>query len=212
MCFSHHHSKLQIYSVDFSQDGTFFVTAGEATLQLWRHGINVDSTSATNDTKTIQPVNGVFKRLKSPTCFVDVACGIGSASKKIYALAADGNMCLFDEKLTLDSWTFMHAKRGHAISLLGDKVFVAGADATVRTFNSDSLTYCGSFPALPGLGFDSAPDVQKFDVLCIRAVSNSKVSISCKCIGRCEHARVSTRNIYTDLNYQSLLVRSIYKP
>ena len=122
------------------------------------------------------PVNGIYSKLKSPTCFVDVACGVDSTSKKVFALTADGNLCSFDEEnLTLDSWTFIHAKRGHAISLQGDQIFVAGAEAIVRTFSSASLEYRGSFPALPDLGFDSAPETQKFDTICIRAVSNSKV-------------------------------------
>ena len=197
---------MQIYAVDFSHDGKFFVTAGDDSLQLWRHGIDVNSTSATKETKSMKPLNGVYNKLKSPTCFIDVACGIDSASKKIYALTADGNMCCFDEKLTLDSWTFMHAKRGHAISLAGDKVFVAGAEGIVRTFSSDSLAYCGSFPTLPALGFESAPDAPKFDVLCIRAVSNSKVSI------HCNHICISNCSTDTDLNEQSILLRGICKP
>ncbi|XP_015268347.1 PREDICTED: mitogen-activated protein kinase-binding protein 1, partial [Gekko japonicus] len=143
----------KVAAVSFSEDCSYFVTAGNRHIKFWY--LDDSKTSKVNATVPLLGRSGLLGELRN-NFFTDVACGRGKKADSTFCITSSGLLCEFNEKRLLDKWVELRTTVANCISMSHDYVFCGCADGTVRIFNPSNLHFVTTLPKPHFLGTDIA--------------------------------------------------------
>ncbi|NXT49052.1 MABP1 protein, partial [Pluvianellus socialis] len=154
----------KVTAVSFSEDCSYFVTAGNRHIKFWY--LDDSKTSKVNATVPLLGRSGLLGELRN-NFFADVACGRGKKADSTFCITSSGLLCEFNEKRLLDKWVelrvsftssrlAMFTTVANCISVNHDYIFCGCADGTVRIFNPLNLHFVTTLPKPHFLGTDIA--------------------------------------------------------
>ncbi|XP_021353584.1 mitogen-activated protein kinase-binding protein 1-like isoform X2 [Mizuhopecten yessoensis] len=151
----------KVNAVDFSEDGSMFVTVGNRHVKFWY----LDSSkSRINETVPLQGRSGILGAQKN-NFFCDVVCGKGRMSKSVFSITQSGLLCEFNEKRLLDKWAELRTPSASCLSAGEDHIFVGCANGVVRVFSGRNLHFLVSLPRPHHLGVDVASVLSPSQIL-----------------------------------------------
>ncbi|KFR09568.1 Mitogen-activated protein kinase-binding protein 1, partial [Opisthocomus hoazin] len=149
----------KVTAVSFSEDCSYFVTAGNRHVKFWY--LDDSKTSKVNATVPLLGRSGLLGELRN-NFFADVACGRGKKADSTFCITSSGLLCEFNEKRLLDKWVELRntdsftTTVANCISVNHDCIFCGCADGTVRIFNPLNLHFITTLPKPHFLGTDIA--------------------------------------------------------
>ncbi|NXG57853.1 MABP1 protein, partial [Hemiprocne comata] len=152
----------KVTAVSFSEDCSYFVTAGNRHIKFWY--LDDSKTSKVNATVPLLGRSGLLGELRN-NFFADVACGKGKKADSTFCITSSGLLCEFNEKRLLDKWVELRVSFtsfcpattvANCISVNHDYIFCGCADGTVRIFNPLNLHFVTTLPKPHFLGTDIA--------------------------------------------------------
>ncbi|XP_043405781.1 mitogen-activated protein kinase-binding protein 1 isoform X5 [Chelonia mydas] len=149
----------KVTAVSFSEDCSYFVTAGNRHIKFWY--LDDSKTSKVNATVPLLGRSGLLGELRN-NFFTDVACGRGKKADSTFCITSSGLLCEFNEKRLLDKWVELRntdsftTTVANCISVNHDYIFCGCADGTVRIFNPLNLHFVTTLPKPHFLGMDVA--------------------------------------------------------
>ncbi|NXQ79359.1 MABP1 protein, partial [Nyctibius grandis] len=149
----------KVTAVSFSEDCSYFVTAGNRHIKFWY--LDDSKTSKVNATVPLLGRSGLLGELRN-NFFADVACGRGKKADSTFCITSSGLLCEFNEKRLLDKWVELRntdsftTTVANCISVSHDYIFCGCADGTVRIFNPLNLHFVTTLPKPHFLGTDIA--------------------------------------------------------
>ncbi|NXX84973.1 MABP1 protein, partial [Urocolius indicus] len=154
----------KVTAVSFSEDCSYFVTAGNRHIKFWY--LDDSKTSKVNATVPLLGRSGLLGELRN-NFFADVACGRGKKADSTFCITSSGLLCEFNEKRLLDKWVELRVSLAsfcpailttvaNCISVNHDYIFCGCADGTVRIFNPLNLHFVTTLPKPHFLGTDIA--------------------------------------------------------
>ncbi|NWW83633.1 MABP1 protein, partial [Rhynochetos jubatus] len=147
----------KVTAVSFSEDCSYFVTAGNRHIKFWY--LDDSKTSKVNATVPLLGRSGLLGELRN-NFFADVACGRGKKADSTFCITSSGLLCEFNEKRLLDKWVELRVSPpttvANCISVNHDYIFCGCADGTVRIFNPLNLHFVTTLPKPHFLGTDIA--------------------------------------------------------
>ncbi|NXP13197.1 MABP1 protein, partial [Thinocorus orbignyianus] len=154
----------KVTAVSFSEDCSYFVTAGNRHIKFWY--LDDSKTSKVNATVPLLGRSGLLGELRN-NFFADVACGRGKKADSTFCITSSGLLCEFNEKRLLDKWVELrvsftsscpatYTTVANCISVNHDYIFCGCADGTVRIFNPLNLHFVTTLPKPHFLGTDIA--------------------------------------------------------
>ncbi|NWI18009.1 MABP1 protein, partial [Crypturellus soui] len=152
----------KVTAVSFSEDCSYFVTAGNRHIKFWY--LDDSKTSKVNATVPLLGRSGLLGELRN-NFFADVACGRGKKADSTFCITSSGLLCEFNEKRLLDKWVELRPSCvlcppqttvANCISVNHDYIFCGCADGTVRIFNPLNLHFVTTLPKPHFLGTDIA--------------------------------------------------------
>ncbi|NXU95064.1 MABP1 protein, partial [Xiphorhynchus elegans] len=154
----------KVTAVSFSEDCSYFVTAGNRHIKFWY--LDDSKTSKVNATVPLLGRSGLLGELRN-NFFADVACGRGKKADSTFCITSSGLLCEFNEKRLLDKWVELRVSFSssysalfttvaNCISVNHDYIFCGCADGTVRIFNPLNLHFVTTLPKPHFLGTDIA--------------------------------------------------------
>ncbi|XP_030308480.1 mitogen-activated protein kinase-binding protein 1 isoform X2 [Calypte anna] len=143
----------KVTAVSFSEDCSYFVTAGNRHIKFWY--LDDSKTSKVNATVPLLGRSGLLGELRN-NFFADVACGRGKKADSTFCITSSGLLCEFNEKRLLDKWVELRTTVANCISVNHDFIFCGCADGTVRIFNPLNLHFVTTLPKPHFLGTDIA--------------------------------------------------------
>ncbi|MBN3298722.1 MABP1 protein, partial [Amia calva] len=138
----------KVMAVSFSEDSSYFVTAGNRHVKFWY--LDHTKSSKVNATVPLLGRSGLLGELRN-NFFNDVACGRGRKAESTFCITSSGLLCEFNEKRLLDKWVELRAT---SLSVSEDVIFCGCADGTVRAFNPYNLHFICTLPRPHSLGTD----------------------------------------------------------
>ncbi|NXJ74990.1 MABP1 protein, partial [Trogon melanurus] len=154
----------KVTAVSFSEDCSYFVTAGNRHIKFWY--LDDSKTSKVNATVPLLGRSGLLGELRN-NFFADVACGRGKKADSTFCITSSGLLCEFNEKRLLDKWVELRVSFAsscpaifttvaNCISVNHDYIFCGCANGTVRIFNPLNLHFVTTLPKPHFLGTDIA--------------------------------------------------------
>ncbi|XP_007933484.2 mitogen-activated protein kinase-binding protein 1 [Orycteropus afer afer] len=149
----------RVTAVSFSEDCSYFVTAGNRHIKFWY--LDDSKTSKVNATVPLLGRSGLLGELRN-NLFTDVACGRGKKADSTFCITSSGLLCEFSERRLLDKWVELRSPDSftttvaHCISVSQDYIFCGCADGTIRLFNPSNLHFLSTLPRPHALGTDIA--------------------------------------------------------
>uniref|UniRef100_A0A8C3XL87 Mitogen-activated protein kinase binding protein 1 n=1 Tax=Chelydra serpentina TaxID=8475 RepID=A0A8C3XL87_CHESE len=143
----------KVTAVSFSEDCSYFVTAGNRHIKFWY--LDDSKTSKVNATVPLLGRSGLLGELRN-NFFTDVACGRGKKADSTFCITSSGLLCEFNEKRLLDKWVELRTTVANCISVNHDYIFCGCADGTVRIFSPLNLHFVTTLPKPHFLGMDVA--------------------------------------------------------
>ncbi|XP_058149967.1 mitogen-activated protein kinase-binding protein 1 isoform X6 [Dasypus novemcinctus] len=143
----------RVTAVSFSEDCSYFVTAGNRHIKFWY--LDDSKTSKVNATVPLLGRSGLLGELRN-NLFTDVACGRGKKADSTFCITSSGLLCEFSDRRLLDKWVELRTTVAHCISVSQDYIFCGCADGTVRLFNPSNLHFLNTLPRPHALGTDIA--------------------------------------------------------
>uniref|UniRef100_A0A2K5JTY9 Mitogen-activated protein kinase binding protein 1 n=1 Tax=Colobus angolensis palliatus TaxID=336983 RepID=A0A2K5JTY9_COLAP len=149
----------RVTAVSFSEDCSYFVTAGNRHIKFWY--LDDSKTSKVNATVPLLGRSGLLGELRN-NLFTDVACGRGKKADSTFCITSSGLLCEFSDRRLLDKWVELRntdsftVSVAHCISVSQDYIFCGCADGTVRLFNPSNLHFLSTLPRPHALGTDIA--------------------------------------------------------
>ncbi|XP_030071349.1 mitogen-activated protein kinase-binding protein 1 isoform X2 [Microcaecilia unicolor] len=143
----------KVTAVSFSEDCSYFVTAGNRHIKFWY--LDESKTSKVNTTVPLLGRSGLLGELRN-NFFTDVACGRGKKSDSTFCITSSGLLCEFNDKRLLDKWVELRTAVANCIFVNQDYIFCGCADGIVRIFNPANLHFLSTMPKPHHLGMDIA--------------------------------------------------------
>nr|XP_033807792.1 mitogen-activated protein kinase-binding protein 1 isoform X2 [Geotrypetes seraphini] len=143
----------KVTAVSFSEDCSYFVTAGNRHIKFWY--LDESKTSKVNTTVPLLGRSGLLGELRN-NFFTDVACGRGKKSDSTFCITSSGLLCEFNDKRLLDKWVELRTAVANCIFVNQDYIFCGCADGIVRIFNPANLHFLSTIPKPHHLGMDIA--------------------------------------------------------
>ncbi|XP_066133118.1 mitogen-activated protein kinase-binding protein 1 isoform X2 [Saccopteryx bilineata] len=143
----------RVTAVSFSEDCSYFVTAGNRHIKFWY--LDDSKTSKVNATVPLLGRSGLLGELRN-NLFTDVACGRGKKADSTFCITSSGLLCEFSDRRLLDKWVELRTTVAYCISVSQDYIFCGCADGTVRLFNPSNLHFLSTLPRPHALGTDIA--------------------------------------------------------
>ncbi|XP_029453310.1 mitogen-activated protein kinase-binding protein 1 [Rhinatrema bivittatum] len=143
----------KVTAVSFSEDCSYFVTAGNRHIKFWY--LDESKTSKVNTTVPLLGRSGLLGELRN-NFFTDVACGRGKKSDSTFCITSSGLLCEFNDKRLLDKWVELRTAVANCIFVNQDYIFCGCADGIVRVFNPANLHFLSTIPKPHHLGMDIA--------------------------------------------------------
>ncbi|XP_052552197.1 mitogen-activated protein kinase-binding protein 1 isoform X5 [Tympanuchus pallidicinctus] len=153
----------KVTAVSFSEDCSYFVTAGNRHIKFWY--LDDSKTSKVNATVPLLGRSGLLGELRN-NFFADVACGRGKKADSTFCITSSGLLCEFNEKRLLDKWVELRTTVANCISVNHDYIFCGCADGTVRIFNPLNLHFVTTLPKPHFLGTDIASVTEASRLFC----------------------------------------------
>ncbi|NXN67760.1 MABP1 protein, partial [Himantopus himantopus] len=162
----------KVTAVSFSEDCSYFVTAGNRHIKFWY--LDDSKTSKVNATVPLLGRSGLLGELRN-NFFADVACGRGKKADSTFCITSSGLLCEFNEKRLLDKWVELRVSFrsscpattvANCISVNHDYIFCGCADGTVRIFNPLNLHFVTTLPKPHFLGTDIASVTEASRLFC----------------------------------------------
>ncbi|XP_016133655.1 mitogen-activated protein kinase-binding protein 1-like [Sinocyclocheilus grahami] len=96
----------KVTAVSFSDDSSYFVTAGNRHVKFWY--LDHTKSSKMNATVPLLGRSGLLGELRN-NFFSDVACGKGRKANSTFCITSSGLLCEFNDKRMLDKWVELRA-------------------------------------------------------------------------------------------------------
>ncbi|XP_073683651.1 mitogen-activated protein kinase-binding protein 1 [Garra rufa] len=141
----------KVMAVSFSDDSSYFVTAGNRHVKFWY--LDHTKSSKVNATVPLLGRSGLLGELRN-NFFSDVACGKGRKAKSTFCITTSGLLCEFNDKRMLDKWVELRTSMATSLSVTEDLIFCGCADGTVRAFSPTDLHFICTLPHPHSLGTD----------------------------------------------------------
>ncbi|XP_023807104.1 mitogen-activated protein kinase-binding protein 1 isoform X1 [Oryzias latipes] len=149
----------KVTAVSFSDDSSYFVTAGNRHVKFWY--LDHNKTSKVNATVPLLGRSGLLGELRN-NFFSDVACGRGRRSSSTFCITSSGLLCEFNERRLLDKWVELRrvdsasTSQATCLSVTEEFIFCGCSDGTVRAFSPVNLHFLCTLPRPHSLGADIA--------------------------------------------------------
>ncbi|XP_051502996.1 mitogen-activated protein kinase-binding protein 1-like isoform X2 [Myxocyprinus asiaticus] len=143
----------KVTAVSFSDDSSYFVTAGNRHVKFWY--LDHTKSSKVNATVPLLGRSGLLGELRN-NFFSDVACGKGRKLSSTFCITSSGLLCEFNNKRMLDKWVELRTSMATSLSVTEDLIFCGCADGTVRAFSPIDLHFICTLPHPHCLGTDIA--------------------------------------------------------
>ncbi|XP_069807075.1 mitogen-activated protein kinase-binding protein 1 isoform X3 [Dendropsophus ebraccatus] len=143
----------KVTAVSFSEDSSYFVTAGNRHVKFWY--LDEAKSSKVNSTIPLLGRSGLLGELRN-NFFTDVACGKGKKANSTFCITSSGLLCEFNDRRLLDKWVELRTTMASCIIVNQDYIFCGCADGTVRIFNPNNLHFLSTMPKPHRLGVDIA--------------------------------------------------------
>ncbi|XP_066560088.1 WD repeat-containing protein 62 isoform X2 [Amia ocellicauda] len=147
----------RVTSVSFSEDNSYFVTAGNRHVKFWY--LDASKERRVNGTVPLIGRSGLLGEQRN-RLFCGVACGQGKMAQSTFCLTSSGLLCQFNNKRLLDSWIDLKTSHASCVSVSEEFVFCGCADGTVRVFCPQTLHYITTLPRPHCLGVDIAQGIE----------------------------------------------------
>ncbi|XP_012682239.2 mitogen-activated protein kinase-binding protein 1 isoform X2 [Clupea harengus] len=147
----------KVTAVSFSDDSSYFVTAGNRHVKFWY--LDHTKSSKVNATVPLLGRSGLLGELRN-NFFSDVACGKGRKADSTFCITTSGLLCEFNDKRLLDKWVELRTTMATSLSVTEDLIFCGCADGTVRAFSPINLHFICTLPRPHSLGTDIATVVE----------------------------------------------------
>ncbi|XP_073726086.1 mitogen-activated protein kinase-binding protein 1 isoform X2 [Misgurnus anguillicaudatus] len=143
----------KVSAVSFSDDSSYFVTAGNRHVKFWY----LDHTKSSKVSATVPLLgrSGLLGELRN-NFFSDVACGKGRKASSTFCITSSGLLCEFNDRRMLDKWVELRTSMATSLSVSEDLIFCGCADGTVRAFSPIDLHFICTLPHPHSLGTDIA--------------------------------------------------------
>ncbi|XP_053330656.1 mitogen-activated protein kinase-binding protein 1 isoform X2 [Spea bombifrons] len=143
----------KVTAVSFSEDSSYFVTAGNRHVKFWY--LDEAKSSKVNSTIPLLGRSGLLGELRN-NFFTDVACGKAKKASSTFCITSSGLLCEFNDRRLLDKWVELRTTVANCILVNQDYIFCGCADGTVRIFNPNNLHFLSTMPKPHRLGMDIA--------------------------------------------------------
>ncbi|KAL7380574.1 hypothetical protein ABVT39_020004 [Epinephelus coioides] len=143
----------KVTAVSFSDDSSYFVTAGNRHVKFWY--LDHAKTSKVNATVPLLGRSGLLGELRN-NFFSDVACGRGRQASSTFCITSSGLLCEFNDRRLLDKWVELRASQATCLSVTDELIFCGCSDGTVRAFSPVNLHFLCTLPRPHCLGADIA--------------------------------------------------------
>uniref|UniRef100_A0AAR2L422 Mitogen-activated protein kinase binding protein 1 n=1 Tax=Pygocentrus nattereri TaxID=42514 RepID=A0AAR2L422_PYGNA len=156
----------KVTAVSFSNDSSYFVTAGNRHVKFWYldHAKSSKISNKTvNATVPLLGRSGLLGELRN-NFFSDVACGKGRKADSTFCITSSGLLCEFNDKRLLDKWVELRVSDSFvlifqtglatSLSVTEELIFCGCADGTVRAFSPTDLHFICTLPRPHSLGTD----------------------------------------------------------
>ncbi|XP_035850289.1 mitogen-activated protein kinase-binding protein 1 isoform X2 [Sander lucioperca] len=161
----------KVTAVSFSDDSSYFVTAGNRHVKFWYldHG----KTSKVNATVPLLGRSGLLGELRN-NFFSDVACGRGRQAASTFCITSSGLLCEFNDRRLLDKWVELRrvdsasTSQATCLSVTDELIFCGCSDGTVRAFSPVNLHFLCTLPRPHSLGADISSMVEASQLFCSR--------------------------------------------
>ncbi|XDV42859.1 hypothetical protein PO909_011451, partial [Leuciscus waleckii] len=147
----------KVMAVSFSDDSSYFVTAGNRHVKFWY--LDHTKSSKVSATVPLSGRSGLLGELRN-NFFSDVACGKGRKASSTFCITTSGLLCEFNDKRMLDKWVELRKNDSFAtsmatsLSVSEDLIYCGCADGTVRAFSPTDLHFICTLPHPHSLGTD----------------------------------------------------------
>ncbi|XP_029317026.1 LOW QUALITY PROTEIN: mitogen-activated protein kinase-binding protein 1 [Cottoperca gobio] len=147
----------KVTAVSFSDDSSYFVTAGNRHVKFWY--LDHAKTSKVNATVPLLGRSGLLGELRN-NFFSDVACGRGRQASSTFCITSSGLLCEFNDRRLLDKWVELRtvdsapASQATCLSVTDELIFCGCSDGTVRAFSPVNLHFLCTLPRPHCLGAD----------------------------------------------------------
>ncbi|XP_036449006.1 mitogen-activated protein kinase-binding protein 1 [Colossoma macropomum] len=141
----------KVTAVSFSDDSSYFVTAGNRHVKFWY--LDHAKSSKVNATVPLLGRSGLLGELRN-NFFSDVACGKGRKADSTFCITSSGLLCEFNDKRLLDKWVELRTGLATSLSVTEELIFCGCADGTVRAFSPADLHFICTLPRPHSLGTD----------------------------------------------------------
>ncbi|KAG7238068.1 hypothetical protein INR49_031422 [Caranx melampygus] len=143
----------KVTAVSFSDDSSYFVTAGNRHVKFWY--LDHAKTSKVNATVPLLGRSGLLGELRN-NFFSDVACGRGRQAASTFCITSSGLLCEFNDRRLLDKWVELRTSQATCLSVTDELIFCGCSDGTVRAFSPVNLHFLCTLPRPHFLGADIA--------------------------------------------------------
>ncbi|XP_029688830.1 mitogen-activated protein kinase-binding protein 1 isoform X1 [Takifugu rubripes] len=149
----------KVSAVSFSNDSSYFVTAGNRHVKFWY--LDHAKTSKVNSTVPLLGRSGLLGELRN-NFFSDVVCGRGKQASSTFCITSSGLLCVFNDRRLLDKWVELRTvdaasvSQATCLSITDDLIFCGCSDGTVRAFSPVDLHFRCTLPRPHSLGTDVA--------------------------------------------------------
>ncbi|XP_030633812.1 WD repeat-containing protein 62 [Chanos chanos] len=147
----------RVLSVSFSEDNSYFVTAGNRHVKFWY--LDASKERRVNSTVPLIGRSGLLGEQQNST-FCCLACGRGKMASSTYCITHTGLLCQFNSRRQLDAWVDLKTTSARCLSVSEAYVFCGCADGTIRVFNPHDLRYVTTLHRPHCLGVDVTQGLQ----------------------------------------------------
>ncbi|XP_073497913.1 WD repeat-containing protein 62 [Phyllobates terribilis] len=143
----------KVSAVSFSEDSSYFVTAGHRHVKFWY--LESSRQSQVNGTVPLVGRSGLLGDLHN-NVFGGVACGKGQNARSTYCVSYSGVLCQFNEKRVLEKWLKLKVSSSNCLCVTEEFVFCGCEEGVIRMFKAHNLQYVADLPRPHNLGVDVA--------------------------------------------------------
>uniref|UniRef100_A0A3B4TSM8 Uncharacterized protein n=1 Tax=Seriola dumerili TaxID=41447 RepID=A0A3B4TSM8_SERDU len=147
----------RVFAVSFSQDNSYFVTAGNRHVKFWY--LDASKERRVNSTVPLIGRSGLLGDHKN-SVFSGVTCGRGLMASSTYCITSSGLLCLFNSSRQLEAWVNLKTSSASCLAVSEDFIFCGCADGLIRVFSPSNLQYITTLHRPHRLGVDLTQSAQ----------------------------------------------------
>jgi WD40 repeat protein len=138
-----------VLALAFSPEQDFFVTGGYQHLKYWYMDEDKKEplTRQNGNTAIMESQAADLEKVK-----FKVFVGVSIYEAKVYSLASDGHVYVFDKQRTLVKWMNIRVDRAFGCQVSQGRLFCACSDGVLRVFKTENLQHIVTMAKPPPLG------------------------------------------------------------